>query len=59
MVVVSSIYLWDVVSRAAGLLGGAMVSDIVGYIWVDDWLVMKRLMYVGVILVTVVLRFFF
>ncbi len=55
VVAASSTYSRDVVSRAGGLLGGAMASDIVDHAWTDGRLVMKRPMYAGAILATVVL----
>ena len=56
VVAASSTYSRDVVSRAGGLLGGAMASDIVSHAWTEDRLVMKRPMYAGAILATVVLK---
>jgi electron transfer flavoprotein alpha subunit len=56
VVAASSTYSRDVVSRAGGLLGGAMASDIVAHAWTDGRLVMKRPMYAGAILATVVLQ---
>ena len=50
VVAASSTYSRDVVSRAGGLLGGAMASDIVDHAWADGRLVMKRPMYAGAIL---------
>ena len=55
VVAASSTYSRDVVSRAGGLLGGAMASDIVDHAWTDGRLVMKRPMYAGAILATIVL----
>ena len=56
VVAASSTFSRDVVSRAGGLLGGAMASDIVEHQWTDGRLVMRRAMYAGAVLATVVLR---
>jgi electron transfer flavoprotein alpha subunit len=46
----------DVVSRAAGLLGGAMASDVIGYENQHSQLQWRRPMYAGTVLGTVVLH---
>ena len=56
VVAASSTYSRDVVSRAGGVLGGGMASDIVAHSWTDGRLEMKRPMYAGAILATVVLQ---
>ncbi len=53
MVATSTTYVKDVVGRAAGLLGGAMASDIVGHQLRDGQLVMQRPMYAGAVTATV------
>jgi electron transfer flavoprotein alpha subunit len=45
----------DIVARAAGLLGGAMASDVVGHEFTNGKLVLRRPMYAGEILATVTL----
>ena len=46
----------DVVARAAGLLGGAMASDVIGHELIDGELHLRRPMYAGTVIGTVVLR---
>ena len=43
----------DIVSRAAGLLGGNMASDVVGHACQDGQLLLQRPMYAGACLATV------
>ena len=45
----------DIVGRAAGLLGGAMASDVVGHEFRDGRLLVKRPMYAGSLIATVAL----
>jgi electron transfer flavoprotein alpha subunit len=45
----------DVVGRAAGLLGGAMASDVVGHEHKDGRLLLRRPMFAGALLATVAL----
>jgi len=55
VVAASTTFAKDIVGRAAGLLGGAMASDILGHEWVEDQLVMQRPMYAGAVIARVVL----
>ena len=56
IVAASGTFAKDVVARAAGLLGGAMASDILGHALVEGRLQLRRGMYAGSILATVALR---
>ena len=56
VVAASSTFAKDVVSRAAGLLGGVMASDVVGHDVVDGELHLQRPMYAGAVLATVALH---
>ena len=51
----STTFAKDVVGRAAGLLSGAMASDVVGHSWEEDRLLLRRPMYAGRVLATVAL----
>jgi electron transfer flavoprotein alpha subunit len=51
----STTFAKDIVSRAAGLLGGAMASDVVAHDWRDGQLYLRRPMYAGAVLATVTL----
>jgi electron transfer flavoprotein alpha subunit len=51
----STTYAKDIVGRAAGLLGGAMASDVVGHDWHDGRLLLRRPMCAGALLATVAL----
>lgn len=55
IVAASNTFAKDIVSRAAGLLGGAMAGDVVGHSFQDGELLLQRPMYAGSILATVVL----
>jgi len=55
VVAASTTFSKDIVSRAAGLLGGAMASDVVGHELRDGQLVMRRPMFAGAVTATVVL----
>jgi electron transfer flavoprotein alpha subunit len=46
----------DIVSRAAGLLGGAMASDVTGHAWVQGELQLDRPMFAGSLNATVILE---
>lgn len=56
LVAASSTWSKDIVGRAAGLLGGAMASDVIGHDWVDGRLYLRRPMYAGAVNATVVLH---
>lgn len=56
LVAASSTFSKDLVTRAAGLLGGTMASDVVGHEWVDGELHLQRPMYAGAVLATVTLH---
>ncbi len=45
----------DIITRAAGLLGGTMASDVIGHEFQEDRLVFRRPMYAGAVTATVVL----
>ena len=45
----------DVIARAAGLLGGAMASDVIGHELVDGELQLRRPMYAGTVVGTLAL----
>ncbi|HUS39874.1 MAG: electron transfer flavoprotein subunit alpha/FixB family protein [Pirellulales bacterium] len=49
-------YAKDIVGRAAGLLGGAMASDVLGYEVTGSDLLWRRAMYAGAVTATVRLR---
>jgi electron transfer flavoprotein alpha subunit len=51
----STTFAKDAVGRAAGLLGGAMASDVVGHELRDGRLLLRRPMYAGAVIATVVL----
>ena len=53
LVAASTTYAKDIVGRAAGLLGGAMASDVIGHQWVDGELLMQRPMYAGAVIASV------
>lgn len=53
LVAASGTFAKDVVSRAAGLLGGSMASDIVGFEREGDELLFRRPMYAGSVIATV------
>ena len=53
MVAASTTYAKDIVGRAAGLLGGAMASDVIGHQWADGELLMQRPMYAGAVIASV------
>ncbi|MDP6468231.1 MAG: electron transfer flavoprotein subunit alpha/FixB family protein [Pirellulaceae bacterium] len=55
VVAASTSFAKDVVGRAAGLLGGAMASDVVGHSLHDGQLVMRRPMFAGAVTATVML----
>jgi len=55
VVAASTTYAKDIVGRAAGLLGGAMASDVIAHAWRDGRLVMRRPMYAGAVIATVAL----
>jgi electron transfer flavoprotein alpha subunit len=51
----STTFARDIVGRAAGLVGGAMASDVVGHELRDGRLLLRRPMYAGAIVATVTL----
>jgi electron transfer flavoprotein alpha subunit len=51
----STTFAKDIVGRAAGLLGGAMASDVVGHEVRDGRLLLRRPMYAGAVIATVAL----
>ena len=53
VVAASTTHSKDIVGRAAGLLGGAMASDVVGHEIRDGQLVMRRPMFAGAVTATV------
>lgn len=53
LVAAATTYAKDIVGRAAGLLGGAMASDVIGHQWTDGQLVMQRPMYAGAVIASV------
>jgi len=55
VVAASTTYAKDIVGRAAGLLGGAMASDVVAHEVRDGQLVMRRPMFAGAVTATVTL----
>src|SRR6185369_10810685 len=52
----STTFARDIVGRAAGLLGGAMASDVIGHESRDDQLLLRRPMYAGAVVATVMLQ---
>ncbi len=56
VVAASTTFAKDIVARAAGLLGGAMASDVVGHEFQDGTLLVKRPMFAGAVTATVVLN---
>ncbi|REJ70353.1 MAG: electron transfer flavoprotein subunit alpha/FixB family protein [Planctomycetota bacterium] len=56
LVAAASTFAKDVVSRAGGLLGGCMASDVIGHEFRDDELLLKRPMYAGAVTATVTLH---
>jgi electron transfer flavoprotein alpha subunit len=55
IVAASNTFAKDIVSRAAGLLGGAMAGDVVGHAFLNGELLLERPMYAGAIQATVAL----
>ncbi len=55
VVAASTTYAKDIVGRAAGLLGGAMASDVVGHEVRDGQLILRRPMFAGAVTATVTL----
>lgn len=53
LVAASGTWAKDIVTRAAGLLGGAMASDVVGHEFCDGRLRLQRPMYAGAALATI------
>ena len=53
VVATSTTWAKDIVGGAAGLLGGAMASDVIGHDWTDGQLVMQRPMYAGAVIASV------
>lgn len=53
VVAASTSYAKDIVGRAAGLLGGAMASEVVGHEFREGRLVMRRPMFAGAVTATV------
>ncbi len=51
----STTFARDIVGRAAGLLGGAMASDVIGHEFRDGQLLLRRPMYAGAVIATVIL----
>ncbi len=51
----STTFARDIVGRTAGLLGGAMASDVVGHEFRDGRLLLRRTMYAGAVVATVTL----
>jgi len=56
VVAASTTFAKDVVGRAAGLLGGAMASDVVGHEFRDGQLLLRRPMFAGSVTATVALQ---
>ena len=56
IVATSTTWAKDIVSRAAGLLGGAMASDVIGHEMVDGELRLRRPMFAGAVNATIVLE---
>jgi electron transfer flavoprotein alpha subunit len=55
VVAASTTFARDIVGRAAGLLGGAMASDVVGHEFRNGRLLLRRPMYAGAVVATVTL----
>jgi electron transfer flavoprotein alpha subunit len=55
LVAASTTWAKDIVGRAAGLLGGAMASDVVGHEFSDGQLLLRRPMFAGAVTATVIL----
>jgi electron transfer flavoprotein alpha subunit len=55
VVAASTSYAKDIVGRAAGLLGGAMASDVIGHELDNGQLVLRRPMFAGAVTATVIL----
>ncbi len=55
VVAASTTFAKDIVGRAAGLLGGAMASDVIGHEFRDGQLELRRPMFAGAVTATVVL----
>ena len=56
IVATSTTWAKDIVGRAAGLLGGAMASDVIGHEMVDGELHLRRPMFAGAVNATIVLE---
>ncbi len=56
LVAATSTFAKDIVSRAGGLLGGCMASEVIGHELRDGQLVLKRPMYAGAVTATVQLH---
>ena len=56
IVATSTTWAKDIVGRAAGLLGGAMASDVIGHEMVDGELRLRRPMFAGAVNATIVLE---
>jgi electron transfer flavoprotein alpha subunit len=56
LVAASTTFARDIVGRAAGLLGGAMASDVIGHEFCDGQLLLRRPMYAGAVIATVTLH---
>ena len=56
IVAASSTFSKDILGRTAGLLGGAMVSDVIEHELRDGQLVMRRPMFAGSVIATVLLK---
>ena len=56
IVATSTTWAKDIVGRAAGLLGGAMASDVIGHEIIDNELRLRRPMFAGAINATLVLE---
>ncbi len=56
IVAASTTFAKDIVARAAGLLGGAMASDVVGHEFRDGELLLRRPMYAGAVTATIQLH---
>ena len=56
IVATSTTWAKDIVGRAAGLLGGAMASDVIGHEMVDGELLLRRPMFAGAVNATILLK---
>ena len=56
IVAASTTYAKDIIGRAAGLLGGAMASEVVGHELCEGQVVLRRPMFAGAVMATVALR---